>query len=579
MPARAELTLAALGLIQYASADSLRELSDSRGVTPEQSWNVYSLAKALIEPGAVWNQLSGCDRETLVAIDQVRQGDVTSVSPLAQEFCDVEAGVLRPEVAHAIDTFSAEWARAMAAPAHQASSTPVPQAPASADSLSLALPRIIDVLDELHVALDVVATGDISQRTPSAAALAKALGQLAPDVSADWLEAVEWGVWSGLLRHHSGSWWVGEKALDFGSMDRATQLATLVEAWWAAGNEGVLAECRRLADDAHAVTSLVDYLHSRYPLVNAGVLATFVERGQKLGVFTPDGPTVLLGHVVTGANLQDVLGPLMPPPAPGVYPDSVDSVVGAGPLTPEHHKTLSMVARCVRSGMTPRWVIDRDITLATLSHTPSSEVFSQLEAVIIGGIPDSLRAQIADWESRAQSLTLSSDFPGTALHCDDPYLSQLLLVDQKLQTLHLSRVDDHTLSSKRDVEKTRRVLLDGGYPTLPSIAATPSPKVFSTSTPEALPDSWWGQIIASAKDMPRTAVWTEDVLRDAIADRTLLALTIRVGDSQRHMVVEPQSIARGRLRVKDTAADVERTLPLDTIVSMEPAQLFVDKTA
>jgi hypothetical protein len=79
--------------------------------------------------------------------------------------------------------------------------------------------------------------------------------------------------------------------------------------------------------------------------------------------------------------------------------------------------------------------------------------------------------------------------------------------------------------------------------------------------------------------MPKNAVWTEDVLRDAIAERTLLALTVRVGDAERHMVVEARSIARGRLRVKDTAADVERTLPLDTIMSIHPAQPPVTETA
>jgi hypothetical protein len=73
--------------------------------------------------------------------------------------------------------------------------------------------------------------------------------------------------------------------------------------------------------------------------------------------------------------------------------------------------------------------------------------------------------------------------------------------------------------------------------------------------------------------MPKNAVWTEDVLRDAIVERTLLSLTVRVADAERQMVVEPRSIAHGRLRVKDTAADVERTLPLDTIVSIHPAQL------
>jgi hypothetical protein len=577
VPARAELTLAALGLIRHTSADSLIELSSARGVVPEPHWNVYSLAKALIEPGAVWTQLSALDRDTLAVIDQIRRGTTASNASLPTGVVDEESGGLRPEVRHAIDTFSSEWDTAMIPTPDSGQSVSLEDPPAG--TFSQALPRIVDVLDELGLAIDMVAHRDISQRTASSVSLAKALGQLAPDVSADWVEAVDWGIWSGLLIHQAGSWWVSEQARDFVGMDRATQLATLVTSWWGRGDTGIKSECQSLAAGKRAVPSLIEHLHSLYPLITKKVLTSFVEQGQKLGVFGPTAPTTLFDHLITGKDLAASLAPLMPPHAPGVYPDSVDSMVGAGPLAPEHREALSRVAQCVRAGMAPRWVVDRDIVLASLSQMPASEICELLDGVIIGGMPDLLRQRIRDWESRATSLTLSSDFPGTLLHCQDNYLSELLLVDHKLQTLHLTRVDDTTLSSRRDVGQTRQVLLDGGYPTLPGRTTPPIPKIYPPGVREPLPESWWGEIVDSASLMPRNAVWTEDVLQDAIADRTLLVLTVRVGQTERVMVVEPQSIARGRLRVKDTAADVERTLPLDTIASIHPAQPPVTKTA
>jgi hypothetical protein len=572
VPARAELTLAALGLIHHCSADSLRDLASARDVCPDESWNVYSLAKALIEPGAVWRQLSRLDRDSLLAIDQLRlHADATNTS-LPWGIAISELGQLRPEVSHAIDTFSSEWTAALSTPPPADDVRADGDQAGQRDALALSLPRIVDALDGLGLAVTLVADNDISQRAPSGVALAKALGQIAPDISADWAEAVDWGVWSGFLLHKAGSWWVSDNARDVVSTDLTQQLATLVELWWAGGDESVRSEVRRVLADGLSPVSLPDLAHARFPLMDKMALSRFFDRGRKLGALSGNQATALLNHLIAGDNLVDVLHPLMPQSAPGVYLDSVDSVVGAGPVTVEHRDTLSLVARCVRGGMTPRWVVDRDRVLSSLSTTSAVALCDRLGTVIIGGVPDSLRQQIVDWESRAQSLTLSADFPGALLHCADNYLSELLLVDQKLQSLQLTRSDDTTLSSKRDIVRSRQVLLDGGYPTFPGDVIKPSPRVLETTKPSPLPVSWWGDIIASATDMPNNAVWTEDVLRDAIAERTLLSLSVRVGDTERHMVVEPRSIAGRRLRVKDTAVDVERTLPLDTIVSIHPAQ-------
>jgi hypothetical protein len=571
VPARAERTLAALGLIHHCSQDSLRDLAHARGVVPENSWNVYALAKALIEPRAVWHQLSRLDRDSLVHIDQLLNNPAGPGVSLPWGIADTESGRLRPEVTHAIEMFSAEWKRALTA-SLDLQATRSPDTGNQTDGLSQSLPRVIDALDELNLAITLVASHDITQKNSSGATLAKALGHLASDVSADWAEAADWGVWSGFLVHHGGSWWVSDDALEFVATNRTDQLATLVDKWWSEADEVVRAELHRTLAENLSPTSWLDHTVWRFPLLDTTMLSEFFERGHTLGAFSANRATKLVGHLIAGDDPRKVLEPLMPPPAPGVYPDSVDSVVGAGPLTLEQQESLGLVARCVRGGMTPRWVFDRDRVLASLTATTAKELCDRLAAVIIGGVPDSLRHQIVDWESRAQSVTLTPDFPGAQLRCADHYLSELLLVDQKLQTLHLTRIDDTTLSSKRDATQTRHVLLDGGYPTFPGDVTPAAPRVLKAATPTPVPASWWQDIIADAKEMPKNAVWTEDVLHDAIAERTLLSLAVRVGDTERHMVVEPRSIARGRLRVKDTAADVERTLPLDTIVSIHPAQ-------
>ncbi len=579
MPARAELTLAALGLIHHCSAKSLYELASARGVTPDESWNVYTLAKALIEPGAVWHQLSHLGRSTLLVVDELRQKRGQATVELPWGVADPNGDGLRPEVTHAVDTFSSEWEASMAQPGPPAPHTSMTSAPDQAEALRQTLPRIIDALDELELAITLVAYNDISQRTPSGPLLAKALGHLDPEVSADWDEAADWGIWSGFLVHHGGSWWVSDAALDFVAAEHSAQLATLANLWWARCDNAVQAELARALADQFPPTSLANYARTYFPLLDASTLSNFFERGHRLGALSGHRGTALLGYLIEGKNLADAVEPLLPQPAPGVYLDSVDSVVGAGPLSRDHREKLGLVARCVRAGMTPRWVIDRDVVLRSLSAMSAGDLCDQLGAVIIGGVPESLRHQIHDWESRAQSLVLSPDFPGTVLRCADHYLSELLLVDQKLNTLHLARTDDTILMSQRDIGQTRRVLLDSGYPTLPGDVTAPSPRVRTTPQATPLPESWWVNIIASANDMPRNAVWTEDVLRDAIAERTLLALAVRVGDTERHMVVEPRSIAGGRLRVKDTAVDVERTLPLDTIVSINPAQRPLTKNA
>lgn len=56
----------------------------------------------------------------------------------------------------------------------------------------------------------------------------------------------------------------------------------------------------------------------------------------------------------------------------------------------------------------------------------------------------------------------------------------------------------------------------------------------------------------------------------AVRGRTPIRITVRMPDgSERPFSIVPTSVAAGRVRGKDTAVDVERTLPLSLVVGIE----------
>lgn len=593
MPTRAELTLGALGLIQHTQPETLARVATTRGVTPGQAWSVYDVARALIEPGAVWRQLGQQNRNTLQFLESCHPdstgpavaGDVLGDRAVFVMSPDSDRPTLRPDVRHAIDTFRAEWLAALdtrQVPARfDQAQQPTPKTPLDSHKshlLSQALPRIIDTLEQLCTALDIVTTTDITSKSPQVAPLVKALDHAAPDMSADWVEATDWGVWAGLLHHTGAAWWADEGAPEFCGLNHADQLARLVDTWWESA-PAVVREVISEGGAAGGADAVSRAALEHYPLIGGEWFSRWLERGLSLGVLTATHPTALVDALGAGTSLSQTINPLLPVSAPGLYPDSVDSVVAAGPITPAQRETLKMVARCVRTGMTPRWILDRDVTLTTLTHTPAVSLIEALDLIIIGGVPSAMATHISDWESRARTLTLTRGAPGAVLTCPDDYLGELLMVDQKLALLRLARLDTHTLTTERRLEEVRAILLDAGYPTFPDPNRNIPRRLWSPEEVPPVSAQWWEDLVTSANTMASHAVWWEEVLRDAIVERTTLSLCVRVGDTERWMDVEPKSVSTGRLRVKDTAADVERTLPLELIIAIDLPQHRREQTA
>ena len=67
--------------------------------------------------------------------------------------------------------------------------------------------------------------------------------------------------------------------------------------------------------------------------------------------------------------------------------------------------------------------------------------------------------------------------------------------------------------------------------------------------------------------------WLERELEQAVRARAAVRVTVRMPDgSDRELTLEASGLGGGRLRGLDRAADVERTLPLRSIVAVAPAE-------
>ena len=576
MRARVELALAALRLIQNTPPDDLAQLARTRHVALADTWSVYDLAKALTEPTAVWHQLVGCKREILDELDSLNQhGAAAKVSPpLAATpglVFQTESGTwdIWPDVAHSLDTNRTAWRGALTqAPSPE---TLTPRDPPPPVSAGAALPRLIDTLATVTWVVEGVIHHAPATRLGSAAALAKALTALDPTRVGDAEEATTWAIDSRLCSHHSGSWWGGDRAEQFLDGDVADQLVLLVEWWWSAVPSG-LSHVLNESPQPSTITDTLTLLATRYPLADSARAAAWHTRGEELGMFISGVPTTFLEARMAGVFSADLVRTQLPPTHTSVYPDGVDALVSSGPLPQDVSALLRTIALETRGGMAPRFTIDTETILRTLATSKASALLERLDGVIVGGVPDHLRHAITDLAERASSLIVGSRDGVTELVCRDEYLTELLTLDHKAAVLNLTRAGPHTLTTGTPLRVVRDVLGDAGYPTFPNPSPEVTRRVWSDDTATEVDQSWWAAKVTEAGTMSHNHVWWEEIIRDAIAERTALSLCVAVGDEKRWMVVEPRSLSSGRLRVIDTVSDVERTLPVSLIVALDIPQ-------
>jgi hypothetical protein len=171
--------------------------------------------------------------------------------------------------------------------------------------------------------------------------------------------------------------------------------------------------------------------------------------------------------------------------------------------------------------------------------------------------------------------------PRASIRSSDSELLEAMLVDHSLSSLGLRRVSPDHLTSRWDAVAVFWSLSDARYPVAAEDATGDIVVLerWRTAKPAEAPGADAAQIIVQrlrllGEDVPEETgrAWLERQLEVAIKAKASIVVTITMTDgSSSEYLVQPTSLAGGRLRALDRKSDIERTLPVSHISGVRSA--------
>lgn len=255
------------------------------------------------------------------------------------------------------------------------------------------------------------------------------------------------------------------------------------------------------------------------------------------------------------------------------------SVIAPGPLAPALDLRLRAMATRESQAQASTYRFTSESVQHALSRGETEEsIVEFLTALSLTGIPQPLRYLVHESATRHGSIRVSHEHEGarSRIRVATPALAQTLLVDQTLRPLGLTPHGTDLLSRvARDT--VALALADAHYP----VALVGENGEFEplqrgrVSGEAAAPTPPYSDLllrVRSADFADIEAAWLTRELEQAVRARAVVSVTVALPDgAERTFTLEAAGLGGGRLRGRDKAADVERTLPVSHIVRLQVA--------
>lgn len=265
-----------------------------------------------------------------------------------------------------------------------------------------------------------------------------------------------------------------------------------------------------------------------------------------------------------------------------VYLQADLTAIAPGPLAPALDLRLRGIAvrESRAQASTYRFTAESLGSGMTEGETAGSirEFLAQLS---LTGIPQPLEYLIDTTAARHGLVRIGVDAASgrTTISTPDESLRDTIAVDQALRTLGLLRDGDRLLSRvPRDA--VYWTLADAKYPVV-AVDDNGTPELVrrrSAAPPPAAaqqPEHTYERLISTLRSGHGTEGeegWLGRELEQAVRARSEIVVVVRMPDgSERSLTLEASGLGGGRLRGRDRAADIERTLPVSSIMSVRPA--------
>ncbi|MEY9851458.1 hypothetical protein ABH923_001136 [Leifsonia sp. EB41] len=256
------------------------------------------------------------------------------------------------------------------------------------------------------------------------------------------------------------------------------------------------------------------------------------------------------------------------------------SVISPGPLAPDVEARLRTMADLESRALASTFrfsaaSIDRAVT----AGETAASIHDFLAAVSLTGVPQPLDYLIADAVERHGRVRVRDAAAGAEVQAvvrsDDATLLGTIAVDQSLSSLRLLRAGERTLVSRFPRDVVYWALSDARYPVVAEDASgalvTPQRRRIAERTAAAATRDPAAELVARLRSADATEEdtgeqWLARQLDQAVRARQTVVVQVAMPDGRLvDYLLEPTGIGGGRLRGRDRAADIERTLPLSSV--------------
>lgn len=562
--------------------NALADLFTRRGISPAASWrDFFDAAEALLDSASIDRALARLDRRQLTALVAAGAGDVAPPAVVAWGLARPGAEVYAP-VAERIAALTGSTGLpdpvAGAAPV-EVSDEVGGAAPASEAETASAAERIFTasasladvLLAALHVPLTRTGAGAVSATDRKRLTESGAIG--APEHLDDLISAAEAAELLTPIGRELVVTAAGERWLDGGTVARWSVIADGFRRHLPAG---LRTPQGGLIDPASWVSTYP--LNSEWP----ARAATLRRTAQRWGILAADGtvPPWSRGLVEGTALDTDALRDALPAEIDRIYLQADLTAVAPGPLAPRLDLRLRRIARRESRAQASTYRFTAESIGAGLTDGESAQsIRAFLRELSLTGIPQPLDYVIETTASRHGSITVRSDAasPNTIVESSDAHLLDLVVIDQALRPVGLVRHGD-VLVSRVGRDHLFWALADARYPVV-ALDEHGAPESLrrrtAAQTASAAPaGDVYARLIGSlrASGGDGDAAWLERELEQAVRTKSIIVVTAQISAAEtRTFTLEATGLGGGRLRGRDRGADVERTLPISTIVNVSPA--------
>ncbi|GAA5203023.1 helicase-associated domain-containing protein [Microbacterium jejuense] len=556
---------------------ALAETLAARSISPHAAWHdFFDAAESLLDPAQLDRALTRLDRAELIGLaagSAVPGGEAALLALTDQDDApyDAVADRIAAVAASRPDAFVAT-----AAPAEPLAAEPHAAAAAAERAFTTAGSLADVLLACLHTPLGRTGAGAVSavdrRRLMDAGAIA------APDDLEDLLGSA---ADAGLAVAREREWVVTTAGESWLQTTTPQRWETVAEGLRAGLPRGI-----RTPDGGFAAPATWP---DAYPLDD-----DWPERAQRLrrigtrwGLFDPDesSPAEFAWTTVlrTGGRADAAtMAPFLPAEIDRVYLQADLTAIAPGPLAPALDLRLRSLALRESRAQASTYRFTAESLGAGMGEGETAASMREFLAQLsLTGIPQPLEYLIQSTASRHGLVRVRADDTTGRTRVDsaDEDLLDTMAVDQALRPLGLVG-DGGGLSSRVARDAVYWTLADARYPVIALDAAgNPEPihrrAAATSSEPGATPAQAYERLLATLRRSHTAggeAGWLERELEQAVRARAEIVVVVRMPDgTERALTLEASGLGGGRLRGRDRAADIERTLPVSSIVSVRAA--------